>query len=334
MRYLDRPYDESAGDFGRVWDFLVRDYADRDGRVEWMVGRLADWKYNLATERKLTPLFTSRSAHLWLDHRAELRAFAINEDLRHRITVLVQAGFEHAYPIALDWAVDAWSMYARPWDPEANAPIDDPDAPWGTLVIEVGDWAAREAGVLTTRGWQDLGVDAVTRRFDVAAMARQPISLPDGYRLVTLAEDPNMASKLALHHDAWHPGTPVPPLDAELWAYCLTAPTYDPTLDISIVAPNGDHVAGCTAFPDYVNSNSEIERVCSRSDHRRMGLVEAAIRGCFRALDQAGLRTATITGDSDPAIRLYGKLGAKEEWAWHAWRLVVRRPNGVTGRGT
>ena len=326
MRYVDRAYDESAGDFGRLWDFLVRDYADRDGRVDWMVGRLADWKYNLATERKLSPLFTSKSAHLWLDHRGELRAFAINEDLRHRITVLVQAGFEHAYPMALDWAVDAWSTYASPWNPDAGAASEDAVAAWRRLVIVAGEWAARETEVLASRGWQDLGLEAVTRRFDVATKAAEPYTIPDGYRLVSMAGDPNIASKVRLHHDAWHPGTPVTALDLDIWEYCLTAPTYDPELDISIVAPDGEHVAGCTAFPDYVNSNSEIERVCSRSDHRRRGLVQAAIHGCFQALDRAGLRTATITGESDAAIDLYGKLGATEEWAWHAWQLVIRAP--------
>lgn len=310
MRFVDRPYDESAGDFGRLWDFLVREHAGRDGRVDWMVGRIADWKYNLATERKLSPLFTSKSAHLWLDHRGELRALAINEDLTDRITVLTQAGFEHAYAMALDWAVDAWSGYARR----------------GRLGITVGAWAEREADVLAARGWQDLGPAGVTRRFDVAARATEPFTLPDGYRLVSMAEDPNFASKLHLHHDAWHPGTPVTPLDLDLFEYCRTAPTYEPELDISIVAPNGDHVAGCTAFPDYVNSNGEIERVCSRSDHRRRGLVEAAIHGCFQALHRAGLRTATLTGDGEPAIRLYGKLGATEEWVWHAWQLVIPAP--------
>ena len=325
MQYLDRPYDESAGDFGRLWDFLVQEHAARDGRVDWMVGRIADWKYNLATERKLSPLFTSKSAHLWFDHRGELRALAINEDLRERITVLVQTGFEHAYPMALDWAVGAWSTYARPWDPETNAAIDDPDAAWGRLVIDVGDWAVREADVLTSRGWQDLGPAGVTRRFDVATVAAEPPTVPDGFRLVSMADDPNLASKLRLYHDAWHAGAPVTPLDLDLYEYCRTAPTYDPALDISIVAPDGEHVAGCTAFPDYVNSNGEIERVCSRSDHRRRGLVEAAIRGCFQALDRAGIRTATITGESEPAIHLYGKLGATEAWVWHAWQLVFRR---------
>ena len=328
MQYVDRPYDESVGDFGRVWDFLVREHGARDGRVDWMVGRFADWRYNLATDRKLNPQFTSRSAHLWLDHRGALRALAINEDLRERITVLVQEGFDHAYPIALEWAVRAWSSYARRWDPDTNAPSDDLDAPWGRLLIVTGDWAVREADVLASRDWQDLGVGEVTRRFDVAAAAAEPATLPDGYRLVSMADDANFASKLRLYHDAWHPGRPVTPLDLDLYEFCRTAPTYDPALDISIVAADGEHVAGCTAFPDYVNSNAEIERVCSRSDHRRLGLVKAAIRGGFQALDRAGIRTATLTGDSDPAIQLYGTLDATEEWRWHSWQLLVRRQTG------
>ncbi len=57
-----------------LWDFLVQDYTDRNGDYSWSVGRLADWKYNLATPRKYAPIFLAKSAHLWLDEEIAVSA--------------------------------------------------------------------------------------------------------------------------------------------------------------------------------------------------------------------------------------------------------------------
>jgi hypothetical protein len=192
-------------------------------------------------------------------------------------------------------------------------------------VIEVRESGLREADVLAAHGWQPLGRRATTRRFDVAAKAREPINLPDGFRLVSMAEDPNFCSKVEIYHDAWHDGEPVTAEDLEVHARCRTAPTYAPELDISVVAPDGEHVAAATGFVDAANSSAEIERVATRTAYRRRGLATAAIGGCLRALDAAGIRHATITGYSEDAIRLYGQLGAIGEWHSAAWQIVIPR---------
>lgn len=334
MHYRDRPYDDSAGDFRRLWAFLVRDHADRDGDVTWTVGRMADWKYNLASPRKLSPLFTSKSAQLWFDDLGDLAAFAIDESLDEDITVVVRRGFDHLFAPVLDWCVEHWTSFAQPWNAAAGAPSEDPDAPACRLVVQVRESGRREANLLASRGWRDLGRRATTRRFDVAAKAREPISLPEGFRIVTMAEDPSFRSKIALYHDAWHAGEPVTALDLELHEYCRTAPTYELGLDISVVAPDGEHVAGATAFPDYANGCAEIERVATLSAYRRRGLATAVIGACFRALDAAGLRNATITGETEDAIRLYGRMGATAEWHSRTWELIVPRGAGSQGAVT
>jgi ribosomal protein S18 acetylase RimI-like enzyme len=332
MRYRDRPYDDVAGDFKRLWDFLVRDYADRDGDVTWTVGRMADWKYNLASPRKLSPLFTSKSAHLWFDDLGELVACAIDESLDEDITVLVRRGLDHLFAPVLDWCVAHWTSFAQPWNAAADAPSEDPEAPACRLVVQVRESGSREAALLASRGWRDLGRRATTRQFDVAAKAREPIDLPEGFHIVSMAQDPSFRSKIALYHDAWHAGDPVTALDVELLEYSRTAPTYELGLDLSVVAPDGEHVAGATAFPDYANGHAEIERVATLSAYRRRGLATAVIGACFRALDARGLRDARITGESADAIRLYGKLGATAEWHSRVWELVI--PRGAGDRGS
>ena len=325
MRLRDRPYDEAAGDFDRLWRFLVQDYADRGGEFTWTVGRMADWKYNLGRPRKYAPTFLSKSAHLWFDDLGDLVAFAINENIDHEIAVFTKRNYGHAFGTALEWSVEHWAAWARPWDPETASPNDGPE-PSRELIVYVAESDHREAAFLQTHGWVDLGRASTTRRFDVAAAAAGVVELPAGFRLVTMAQDPNFASKLRLHSDAWSGGAPVTELTLDLHEYSRTAPTYEPELDISVVAPNGEHVAGCTAFPDYENSYAEIERVCTRSDFRRRGLATAAIGGCFRALHEVGLETAYLTSFGDDAVDLYGKLGPIAEWHAHAWRLLVPAP--------
>lgn len=316
MDYADRPYHEAAGDFGRLWDFLVQDYADRNGDFSWSVGRIADWKYNLGTPRKYSPLFFTKGAHLWLDGGGQVVAFAINENLAEEIAVFAKKDHDHLFGPVLDWAVEHWATYAAG---------DDPSDPSGHLVIYLNEGEQREAAIVADRGWKDLGRQTTSRRYDVATKAAEPIGLPEGFRVVSMAENPNFASKIRLYHDAWHHDGPVTQLDLDLHEYSRTAPTYDLALDISVVSPAGEHVAACTAFPDYTNDCAEIERVCTRSDFRRRGLAEAAIRACFRAIHAVGLRTAYLTGVAEDAINLYGKLGAIGEWHAHRWQLTVRR---------
>jgi GNAT superfamily N-acetyltransferase len=328
MRYRDRPYDDDAGDFERLWRFLVKDYGDRGGEFRWTVGRMADWKYNLGRPRKYAPAFLSKSAQLWFDDFGDLVAFAINENLDHEIAVFTKRGYGHLFGHALERSVERWTAWAQPWTPETASPTDGP-APRRELVVYIAESDHLEAAYLQAHGWLDLGRASTTRRFDVAAGAAGGVELPDGFRFVTLAEDPNFASKIRLHHDAWSDGAPVTELSLDLHEYSRTAPTYEPELYISVVAPNGEHVAGCTAFPDYESSYAEIERVCTRSDYRRRGLATAALQGCFRALHEVGLETAYLTGFGDDAVDLYRKLGPVAEWHSHAWRLLIPAPTAA-----
>jgi GNAT superfamily N-acetyltransferase len=329
MRYLDRPYDDGAGDFKRLWDFFVCDYADRDGVFSWTVGRMADWKFNLATPRKYSPMFASKSAHLWFDDLGELAGVAINENLDHEISVFPRRDSGHLFGRLIDWCAEQWAAHAEPWDPDAEAPATAETATCRRLVTYLNESERREAAALASRGWQDMGRASMTRRYDVAAISAEQAGPPDGFRVASAAEEANFSSKLRLYHDAWRHG-PVTDTDLDLWEYCRTAPTYEAELDISVITPDGEHVAGCTAFPDYKNSYAEIERVCTRSDFRRRGLAVAAIAGCFRALVEVGVRTAYLTGFGEDAISLYGKLGPTAEWHSHAWQLILPPSSGRT----
>ena len=319
MTSSDRPYHDAAGDFARIWHFLVRDHADRGGRFRWTVGRFADWKFNLATPRKYVPSFLAETCHLWFDGVGDLVAFAMNENVDHELFVFTRRGHERLFGLVVDWIEAHWAGRAKPCEGSG----------YGELVVHLAATDEAETRQLRARGWLDVGRTSTTRRYDVRALAHRPVAVPGGFRLVTMADAPDWASKERLHHNAWHHDEPVTALDLDLYAYSRTAPTYDPTLDIAVVSPDGELVASCLGFPDVENSFAEIERVCTRSDYRRRGLAAAAIQGCLDALDDAGIETASLTGYGEDAVRLYGKLDAIDSWEWHAWRRIV--PQSVGG---
>ena len=56
-----------------------------------------------------------------------------------------------------------------------------------------------------------------------------------------------------------------------------------------------------------------------RPTHRRQGLGSALLLACLRALQAAGMESATIETDTDnptEALRLYQKVGFREKWRW------------------
>lgn len=309
-----RPYDDAQEDFRRLWDFISQDYADRSGHFRWTHGRLSDWKYNLVTDRKWVPTFLARGAHLWLDPFGTVLGVALNENMASTLTLLTRARHAHLFEELMLWALDAWAGFAKP---EGEGPRH--------LFTLLDPFSAHEKVVLAAYGWEDLGPTELTRRYDVAAKAAEPLALEEGFRLVSMKEDPNFASKQRLHHSGWHQDKPVTDLHLRIFEYNRTSPIYNPALDFSVVAPDGEHVAGCIAFVDFENGYAEIEKVCTHSAHRRRGLAEAVIRKCFRELHRIGIRSAYITGENDAAMSLYGKLGAVEEWPLNTWRKAVAR---------
>lgn len=320
-----RPYDDAKGDFQRIWNFLVEDALDRSLHAPWSIGRFADWKYNLVTDRKWVPTFLSRSAELWLGPFDEVLGVAINEDLSPMLTILTRTTHTHLYGEMLAWATRTWLSYAQPWNPEERKRSQDPAAPIGRLGLNLDALRTQEAAALTAQGWEDRGPAEMMRWYSVAEQAGRPLILEEDFRIVSMEEDPNFASKQRLYQNAWHDDEPVTDLLLRIYEYCRSSPIYDPSLDFSVVDACGEHIAGCTAYVDFANSNAEIEKVCTHTAYRRRGLAEALILRCFQELHRLGIRTVNITGEIGAPSSLYGKLGAIDERPIHFWQRVVSR---------
>ena len=180
----------------------------------------------------------------------------------------------------------------------------------------------REAlAALEMRGFRSLGVVATTRAYDLLAKRDEPARLAPGFHIVDMAENMDYRSKALLNVNGFGDQDQVSEFDLLRFEYSRENPAYDPALDLSVLTPEGLHVASCVGFADPANGMAEVEKVCTHNRYRRQGLAEAVIRECFHRLSARGIPRAYITGYSTAANGLYEKLGPCAHKLWYHYEL-------------
>ena len=308
MPIYSRPYSPDGADFANMWHLVQQDYARRQDSFVWLVSRFGDWKYGCWREAKYFPMFFRRNAQLWLDGFDEVKGFVLSEDGENILFVFTRQGYDHLYGEILDWTIANWGPR------------------YDSLLAEVNEGQIDALAALAQRGFSNLGEAAITRAYLVAdqAAADQAAAgspLPPGFRVVSIAEEPDYLGKRKVQRSGFGGRDDVREIDLLTYEYSRESNAYDPALDVSVVAPDGQHVASCVGFIDPANNISEIERVCTHMDHRRRGYAFAAIRDCFRRLHARGYTRAYITGYGDEANRLYEKLGPANRTRWFRYQL-------------
>jgi predicted N-acetyltransferase YhbS len=143
------------------------------------------------------------------------------------------------------------------------------------------------------------------------------IRLPDGFRLVSLAEEPDWAK---VHRVMWrgfnHAGEP-PAGEAELESRrrMFDTPTARRDLKIAVAAPNGDFVAFCGMFCVPARRYAYVEPVATDPAYRRMGLGRAAVLEGIRRCGALGATTAYVGSDQE----FYQALGFRQVYTSQCW---------------
>lgn len=166
-----------------------------------------------------------------------------------------------------------------------NAYVNDDDDGFLTLVKE--------------RGYQkDNDGKRPMSRFDIPH-AFPVISLPEGFRLVSLADECDWAK---VHRVLWrgfnHPGDPTSG-DDELASrrIMFDTPSAQRALKIAVKAPNEDFVAFCGMFYEPGNHFAYVEPVATDPDYRRLGLGKAAVLEGIRRCAALGANVAYVGSD-------------------------------------
>lgn len=137
--------------------------------------------------------------------------------------------------------------------------------------------------------------------------------VPPGYRLTTMAEYEDFASRTAAHRSAFAPGSR---LTEEVYARVRGGWPYRADLDCVCVAPDGSVASYALAWLDERNALGELEPVGTHANHRRLGLARATNLFALRRLRDEGAGTALVGCRGDDAYpiprRLYASVGFKE----------------------
>jgi hypothetical protein len=307
MKFEHREYREEAGDFTRLCRFIAASRAGFPPRTAFSMPRFIDWKYGLYPSRIAAPGFWARNARLWMDGFGDVAAAAVSENGGGDFFIVTSPGYPFLYETALEWVHGAWS-------PRATAEE-----------TELMESQARERGILERAGFRQVAANPL-QFFDLARGKNGwAFPLEPGYSFIDMESRPEYTAQRLLRMDAFDGLTA--PTPAELQQRLLfhnnthQSPFYHPAADLCVRAPDGTHVAGCEALHDTLNGTAELERVCTRSTHRRRGFARAVIGECLRRLQDMGVRSATVGGYSAEAKALYASLGADAE----AMTIVMRR---------
>jgi len=189
----------------------------------------------------------------------------------------------------------------------------------GRDVDEVLEWARpekvlkplRDADLLARHG---LRHDPAAPWMKVSARPLDHIEepvVPFGYRLTTMADYGDFASRAAAHRSAFAPGSR---MTEEVYARVRGGWPYRADLDCVCVAPDGSVASYALAWLDERNAVAEFEPVGTHEDHRRLGLARATNLFTLQRLREEGARTAMVAcrGDLGQACALYASVGFEE----------------------
>ncbi len=150
------------------------------------------------------------------------------------------------------------------------------------------------------------------------------IPLADGFRLTSLAEEPDWAK---VHRALWrgfnHQGEP-PMSEEELASRCrmFDTPKARRDLKIAVAAPDGAFVAFCGMFYEPAGHFAYVEPVAADPAYRRLGLGRAAVLEGIRRCAALGATVAYVGSDQ----QFYQAIGFKKVYHSECW---VKRFEGA-----
>jgi predicted N-acetyltransferase YhbS len=295
MSIKARKYDVS-NDFKLVGDFLIENYRpdNRDGNF-------------------FQPAWEYMHSHPWLDEKS-LDNIGIWEDSGrivgavHHESILGEAFFEihprytHLKPEMLEHAEKY--LYGKTQDGRRyiKAFVNDFDKDFESLV--------------KSRGYE---IDNTYARPMTQLKITQPsgpaISLPDGFRLKSLAEDNDLAKIDRVFWRGFNHGDEPPAIDFGGRKKMQSVPNFRKDLNIVIEAPDGNYVAYAGAWFEPKNKFAYIEPVCTDPDYRRRGFGKTTVLEGVRRCGELGAQVAYV-GSIQP---FYRAMGFKKLHTCNCW---------------
>lgn len=164
--------------------------------------------------------------------------------------------------------------------------------------------------------------DRPTAKFDIPDPF-PPITLPEGFRLKSLAEDPDWAK---VHRVLWRgfdhgDDVPMNVDEFESRRRMFDTPKARRDLKIVVEAPDGNLAAFCGMFYESTGRFAYVEPVATDPDYRRMGLGKAAVLDGIRRCAALGATKAYVGND----LPVYSAIGFKPAYASQCWKKYLEQ---------
>ena len=162
--------------------------------------------------------------------------------------------------------------------------------------------------------------DRPMSRFDIPVPFPE-ITLPEGFRLLSLVEEPDWAK---VHKVMWrgfnHGDNPDMHFDElEMRRKMFDTITARRDLKVVVSAPNGEFVSICGMFYQPQGKFGYVEPVATDPDYRRMGLGKAAVLEGIRRCVESGAREAFVGSDQ----LFYLALGFEVRYVSQCWQKII-----------
>jgi len=290
---------QSPEDYSRISAFLIANHqrGNRDGN--WLEPA---WEY-----MHHHPLFYPQYLHkigIWED-QGQIVAVAHYETDLGEAFFQFRSGYEHLRTDMLNYA-------------ESNLLKSEKEDGSRWLHAFVNDLDKSFTALVQARGYVHIPEeDRPMARFTIKKRFPR-FSLPAGFSLVSLAEEPDWAK---VHRVMWrgfnHPGEPdMSPAELESRRTMFDTVTARRDLKIAVAAPNGAFVSFCGMFYQPEGKYGYVEPVATDPDYRRMGLGKAAVLEGIRRCAVLGASYAYVGSDQP----FYLALGFNVIYISQCWK--------------
>ncbi len=184
-----------------------------------------------------------------------------------------------------------------------------------TFSIRAFEGDTRRIAALEALGYVAGEPESVSFRIDLA----EPLPdspTPKGFRVRDSVDiDPGARAKA--HRDAWDDLSEIGQPNArsqfsgDHYRGLMTAPNYDPTLDILVEADDGTLIVNAVCWADERSGVGVFEPVGTHARYRKRGLTKLAMREALRRIQERGLKTGRVgtAHFNQPAISAYSGVG-------------------------
>jgi predicted N-acetyltransferase YhbS len=293
MRIAARCYCHGT-DYQRIGQFLLRTYQTTGDHINWLQPRWEYMHYHpfiREVDLSLIGIWEAGRQIVGVVHPEHHMGTAYFEvDPAHAVLKMDMLEYAEGHLAAMSDGAKALSIYINDSDHEFQH-------------------SAAKMGYEKSGGYEEMSRRVISDPFPV-------ISLPQGFRLKSLADDNDLQK---VHRVLWrgfdHEGEP-PEEGVEDRKFMQSAPNFREDLNIVVEAPDGEFVSYCGMWYEPVHRIAYVEPVATDPEFRGMGLGRAAVLEGVRRCGNEGA-TVSYVGT---AIGFYLSIGFERMYRLTVWQ--------------